>query len=266
MSFVLAVFVGWYVVRSARRIERVREAIRARQSEIEAAARRAEQDAALGAMARILSHEIRNPLNCLALASKLLDREVAAHAAPSKRLVEVAATIASETNRLGDLVQGYLAHAEPRANDLIIEPVRLERVVEEVVGAVRPLFEASHVSIEIEGGTPETIPVDVGRIRTLLRELLENALEAVRVGGRVRITLGGDTRQATLAISDDGPGFADPEAALRPFYTTKSSGLGIGLALVRDIVRAHRGQIRARNLSPYGGASVEVGLPSGASA
>lgn len=260
-ALLMATWAGFYVLYARRRIRAVYQ--RLRRAELALAERgwRAEQSFGMGALSRILAHEIRNPLNGMALNGALLKRRLSKMQGGDE-LVPLVDSLAQETARLAHLVSDYLAYTHTKRIELSLEPVDLERLACQLVAEQRPIFESANVVVQVE--SVEALPrarADVTKLRQVLHNLLRNAIEAMPAGGHVRVRLDRDDAAVLLSVRDDGPGFEDPEAVLRPFYTTKADGSGLGLAIVRDIVRAHGGEILVRNLSPQGGAEVLVRWP-----
>jgi signal transduction histidine kinase len=95
-----------------------------------------------------------------------------------------------------------------------------------------------------------------------IENLVANALRAAGEG-RVRVAVELRGRAACLVVEDDGPGIQDDltERVFEPFFTTHATGTGLGLAVVRKVIRAHHGEVRAER-SPLGGARFEFQLPS----
>lgn len=260
-AFLMAIWAGFYVLYARNRIRAVYD--RLRRSEIALAERgwRAEQSVGMGALSRILAHEIRNPLNGMTLNGALLRRRLA-RLPGGEELLPLVDVLAGETSRLSHLVDDYLAYTRTKRIELSLEPLDLSTLARELVEEQRQALEAAGVVAEVSGaeGLP-SVRADVAKLRQVLHNLLRNAVEAMPAGGRVGIDIDRDDAALVLSVRDDGPGFEDPESVLRPFYTTKAEGSGLGLAIVRDIVRAHGGEIQARNLGPKGGAEVLVRLP-----
>lgn len=260
-AFLMAIWAGFYVLYARNRIRAVYD--RLRRSEIALAERgwRAEQSIGMGALSRILAHEIRNPLNGMALNGALLRRRLE-RMPGGDELVPLVDVLAGETSRLSHLVDDYLAYTRTKRIELSLEPLDLAALASELVEEQRQALEAVDVIAEVSAaeGLPR-VRADVAKLRQVLHNLLRNAIEAMPDGGRVSIGIERNDAALVLSVRDEGPGFEDPEAVLRPFYTTKPDGSGLGLAIVRDIVRAHGGEITTRNLRPEGGAEVLVRLP-----
>jgi signal transduction histidine kinase len=132
--------------------------------------------------------------------------------------------------------------------------------------------------VEIEQGTDVTLMIDPDQIEQMLINLVRNAVEAVldqgvgtQISSRdstppaesssIKISWTIDDQELILTVDDDGPGLLNPSNAFVPFYTTKSEGSGIGLALSRQIVEAHQGSIDLSNRNGQSGCRVRVTLP-----
>jgi two-component system sensor histidine kinase HydH len=229
------------------------------------AARRAvvlERLAALGEMAAVLAHEIRNPLGAIKGLAQVLD-ERAAPASPDHELTE---TMVRETVRLERLVADLLAYARPRPPDR--SAVDVAALLRQAAGFLAGEAAAAGVRIVVESpAAPATAWADAGQLTQLFTNLLLNAVQAMPEGGTARVAMGGDATTLRVWVADEGPGIP-PEAAARlfePFFTTKTRGTGLGLAIGRRIAEAHGGGIgvEARGGS---GTRLRVDLPRAAPA
>jgi signal transduction histidine kinase len=159
------------------------------------------------------------------------------------------------------MVEEFLALARPPM--LKPEPVRVGDLVAETVALIEP--EASRIGVRVERRVPEDLPLltaDRDRLKQVLFNLTRNALDAMPDGGTLRLEAAATPRAVTLAVTDSGPGIA-PEARARlfePYYTTKARGLGLGLAIARQIVEAHGGAIDVEAVQG-GGSRFRVTLP-----
>jgi two-component system sensor histidine kinase HydH len=206
--------------------------------------------AALGEMASVLAHELRNPLASLKGHAQLLQERL-----PAGRERAKAETIVTEAERLealsGDLLDfsrsGPIARRE-------VDPGALLRSVAEAVDAARVRVSDS--------GAPARWPLDDSRIRQVLTNLLSNALEASPPGLPVEAEAGTREGKLFFAVRDHGDGLpAGQEHRLfEPFFTTRTRGTGLGLAVAQRIVEMHGGTLRGAN-HPDGGALFEFELP-----
>ncbi len=262
LSVVLTGWSGWFAWRSLHRIENARASFRARQAEVESQARQTERLAELGALSRELAHEIKNPLNSLNLNSVVLKRSLAAVppeiAERCLRLVEIQS---AEIQRLNQLVEDYLGYGSA-GTALARTPVSWQKVVEEVVEVHRAALSDRKIDLEVVAATGlPLVLADPAKLRQVVHNLVRNEIDALSPGGTVRLTLSAEDRFVCMVVTDDGPGFSQPESVFRPSYSTKGAGHGLGLAVVSDIVRAHGGQVLAGNVGPHGGATITVRVP-----
>ena len=258
-SFALAAWAGWFVLRSRKRIEAAREQLREQQAKLAQQEWRAKQQAGLGALSRILAHEIRNPLNSMALHCALLRRST--EQAEPERVREIADLLRGEITRLDQLVHEYLLYSNgpPQVQ---LAPTDLGQLARTVLGVLQPILDEHHISaaLHVEPGTPRAL-ADAGRVEQVLHNLVRNAMAAQGKGGAVNICVRPDGERVQLEVTDRGPGFDDPAAVFRPFYATKRGGSGLGLAIVRDVVRAHGGEVEAGKVDSGHGARIRIRLP-----
>ena len=229
---------------------------------------RSERLAAVGKMAAMITHEVRNPLSSIALNTELLGDELdklgETDSAEARALCKA---ITDEVDRLTAITEEYLAFArlpKPR-----LQPESMNAVVDSLATFVREDLAARQVALEValEDDLPRAM-ADEAQIRQSLLNLVRNAAEALagRGGGRVTLATrsGGDGR-VEIEVADDGPGIpADARTRLfDPFFSTKEGGTGLGLALTHQIVKDHGGDIRV-GTGPEGGAAFVVSLPAAA--
>jgi signal transduction histidine kinase len=215
--------------------------------------------ATVGELTAGIAHEFRNGLATIQGYSKLFDLK----ALPEtyRRYVE---GIRAETESLSQVVTNFLNFARPA--QLQLAPVDLraicERAAEEIRSEARTL--GGDVTVRGEFGT---VQGDEVLLRQAFSNLLRNAVEAC-VGASlapvvvIQSELDRPQRMSRITVEDNGPGInpADRERVFRPFFTSKRSGTGLGLALVQKIVVFHNGRI-AVGTSALGGASLQVSLP-----
>lgn len=209
----------------------------------------AERLASLGTMSAVLAHEIKNPLASLKGNAQLLAESLPAEGrsrAQANRVVEGAL-------RLQGLVQNLLDFARGGPIERVdTDPAELLFLAAEDA--------APAATLDLDQAPP-IWSLDAIRIRQVLENLLRNALQASKHGVvKARVFLESD--QLVYTVEDDGPGFPPDtlENLFEPFVTTKSRGVGLGLAVARRIVVMHGGTIGARN-KVDGGAEVKVSIP-----
>jgi len=208
-----------------------------------------ERLASLGTMSAVLAHEIKNPLASLKGNAQLLAESLPADGrsrAQADRVVEGAI-------RLQGLVQNLLDFARGGSIERTdIDPAELLFLAAEDA--------APAATLELDDAPPSW-SLDAIRMRQVLENLLRNAVQASKQGlVKARVFVEAD--QLVYIVEDDGPGFPPEvlETIFEPFITTKSRGVGLGLAVARRIVLMHGGTIRAQN-KDGGGAELRIAIP-----
>lgn len=217
---------------------------------------RGERLTAVGELATVVSHELRNPLAAVLNALFLIRNEVPEPA--SELLTRNLSMAEREAQKAARLADDLTAFVRPR--ETVRSSVEAAELVEEVLSASPPPAGVELVA----NAEPVHFYADRGQMAEILTNLVANAYQAVSSGGIVRVTSGPDGEGALLVVEDNGPGIA-PAAADRvfePFFTTKAKGTGLGLAIVRGLVISHGGEITWENLAG-GGVRFTVRLPRG---
>jgi two-component system sensor histidine kinase HydH len=205
--------------------------------------------ASLGQMSAVLAHEIRNPLASLKGNAQLLAGSLPAGEKPRAK----ADRVVDEATRLEMLTNDLLEFA--RSGELHVREIDPTGLVRDAAAAVAP----ERITVE-DAGAPRQWPLDPDRIRQVLLNLLENAVEISE--GPVTVAVTRDERTLQIAVRDTGPGIADADLPhlFEPFFTRRVRGTGLGLAVAKRFVELHHGSIVVRNL-PGGGAEVLITLP-----
>jgi two-component system sensor histidine kinase HydH len=213
----------------------------------EATERRFEQQrrlGALGEMSAVLAHEIRNPLASLKGHAQLLAERLPSDG-PERRKAEL---VVKEAERLEALTTDLLDFARSAPVErTVVDPAALVRSCADEVAAGAFLIRAE--------GAPRTFPLDERRFRQALTNVLENARQASAEGARPEITAAAARDVLVVTVRDFGPGIAagEEKRIFSPFYTTRTTGTGLGLAVALRVAEMHGGTITAEN-HPEGGA------------
>jgi signal transduction histidine kinase len=227
----------------------------ARERELEAQALRQSRLAAMGEMAAMLAHEVRNPLGVMELFTGLLLQDLRAQPDALRLAREVARGITDLNHLVTNLLEFTRTQVPRRA------PVDVDALIEDALRYGADLQAAHAVAVERRLGTPAALG-DPDLLRPVFTNLVRNALEAMPGGGTLTVTAEHDARTVRIAIADTGPGIApaEREAIFRPFYTTRARGTGLGLAVARELVTAMHGRLDVE--SEVGrGATFTVTLP-----
>jgi PAS domain S-box-containing protein len=216
--------------------------------------------ATLGELTAGIAHEFRNGLATIRGYSKLFDLQALPEA--YRPYVE---GIRAETQALSEVVTNFLNFARPA--QLVLSRVELGGICERAAEEVRPDARALGGHIEMHGEFGE-LDGDEVLLRQAFTNLLRNAVEAcVGLSRPPRIVIRSDVDRVQnvcrIFFNDNGPGVAPElrETVFRPFFTSKRSGTGLGLALVQKIIVFHNGRVTIGS-SPSGGASLQITLPT----
>ncbi len=207
--------------------------------------------AALGEMSAVLAHELKNPLASLKGHAQLLEEQLEPQTRPRTK----AKRVVDEAVRLQELIESLLTFVRSGGIERTdVDPRAL-------VGRVRERTQPSRVVI-VSDDAPPTWSLDGMRVEQVLINLVENGLDAS--GDRAPVTVRIGTRAGALHIEvrDRGSGIADEirDQLFAPFKTTKTRGVGLGLAVAKRIVQSHGGTIEAHD-HPEGGAVLEFTIP-----
>ena len=221
-----------------------------------------EKMAVLGTFASGLAHEVRNPLNSIALQLSLLERRIGRlDPQVGTHMAELTTVIRDEVRRLDELVGDFLLFS--RADRVQHRPADLEALVDEVLRLMRPEARQAGVALEGErtGQSVTNLRMDAEKMKQVVINLVRNAIEAMPDGGTVVVETGVVDGRVRLAVRDDGPGLPEGVDVFQLFVTTKPKGTGLGLSIVQQIVLQHGGEIRAES-APGRGTTFVVSLPA----
>ena len=217
-------------------IEDVTEAARTKEALI-----RSERLAAIGRMSAKVTHEIRNPLSSIGLNAELL--ESLAGKEPEETL-QLCQAIIREVDRLTAITDEYLRFARlPRPE---LDAADAGALVRSIAEFVRRDCEAASVRITVTTpAEPAFFDVDEDQMRQAILNLVRNAKESMPQGGTLSLSVGSVDGATTIAVTDTGSGIDDGamDRIFDPFYSTKATGTGLGLALVQQIVTEHGGRL-----------------------
>jgi len=190
-----------------------------------------------------VAHEIKNPLNAIVLRLDLLKAR-AMSGAPEEELIPEIDVLSREVHRLDRVVKTFLDFSRPVK--VHFEELDLAALAAEVAHLLRPQAERSGVVFTCEGTVDSAIMRgDADMLKQAILNLVTNALEAMKGGGRVRIAVEREDESVCLVIEDNGPGIPPElrDKVFQLYFTTKERGSGIGLAMTYRAVQLHNGTV-----------------------
>ena len=228
--------------------------------EMEKKMRESERMAYIGQITTSLSHEIRNPLSAIKMNLQILKKNYQIKGNDQRR-IDISA---NEVNRLEGILEEVLDFAKP----LQIKPGSI--AINGIISAALELLDMrfADAGMDIVTELDPTLPLiqaDGEKLVQALINALLNAMEASSYGSKIHIRTAFTTpaqKEIAVVIADEGCGISKPHAAeiFKPFFTTKSSGTGLGLSNAQRIIAAHGGRIEVGNCKPSG-AHVTIALP-----
>jgi signal transduction histidine kinase len=231
----------------------------------QAMATKAESEARMRRFVADASHELRTPLTSIRGYAELHRQG----ATSSEEVARGMARIEREAEHMAALVEDLLLLAWlDQARPLADEPVDLTRIVEEAVSDARAVDPQRSIVADLQDH-PAVVRGDRLRLRQVLDNLLTNIRDHTDPGTVTTITLADNDGAATLTVADDGPGMSPDEAAraferfwqAEPTTTHPRRGAGLGLAIVTELIAAHRGTVTL-DTTPGAGTSFTITLPT----
>ena len=226
------------------RVQEKSEALSLAQSELV----QSEKLVSLGYLSAGMAHSIRNPLNSIALFVQLIKSGL-----DEQERLEYVTMILKEVDRI-DGILGQLLHAAKRPRYEISE-VRIDRILENTLAAFAPQLNQRKIQVLTEVRTlPPAIKADPSEIEQIFTNLFLNSIHMMAEGGTLGVLLDHDGSQLELRVSDTGPGIPPENLphVFDPFFTTNSSGTGLGLSVVLRIVKTYQGKIEVEKSDPSG--------------
>jgi len=230
------------------------------QKRLEQQLQRKQRLTAMGELAAGIAHEIRNPLNTIGTIVQQLDKDFEP-TANSEEYHELAGLVYNEVKRINQTIQDFLRFARPEP----IQPFPFEvtELIRETELHYRPTAKEKNIDLITEIEWSGRVVWDKQQMKQVLNNLVLNAIQAMKGGGKIKIQLSRkDEHFVELSIEDNGPGIPSDirEKIFNLYFTTKSTGTGVGLSIVQRIVEEHDGSIIVES-EPGKGAIFKLILP-----
>jgi len=217
----------------------------------------AERLSAIGEMTAKVAHEIRNPLVTIGGFARSVYKSLPADSTQARKC-EI---IVEETLRLEEILGSLLDYS--RHAELKLEPCRLEEIIGQACSLLRTELQKNKVVVErdIQKNLPGLL-LDVHKIEQVLINLIKNAMEAIQEGGTITLVARQQGRFVSFRVEDTGEGMSHDilKNIFNPFFTTKSEGFGLGLAISRTYIYDHGGNISVHSQVGQG-SSFDILLP-----
>lgn len=225
--------------------------------ELQESTKRIERLAALGEATAIITHELRNPLVVIGGYTDYIMKRLR----PDERVREKLKVIKRTVKRLELALMnlsGYLKDISP-----VFRTFPISSIIDDVLLILGPELEKMEINLE-KDIKEVSIKGDPELLTHIFLNLVKNAVDACGKGGSITIICEEEDDEVLVSVDDSGPGVKEEEKdeIFRAFFSRKSSGLGLGLSIVKKIVDAHGGRIEVKE-SKLGGASFQVHLPKG---
>lgn len=205
-------------------------------------------------VARRIAHEVKNPLTPISLSAQRLKRKYGQQIGDAV-FEECTRMIIDHVELIRNLVNAFSDFARfPSANP---QPCDLAPIIEETVALYKEGHENIGFSLQIEGDLPiPLLSLDRQQIKQAMINLVDNAITALRGQGEIEICMGyrNTAEKVRITVSDNGPGISDEDKSrlFEPDFSTKKTGMGLGLTIVNTIVAEHDGAINVEDCHPRG--------------
>jgi signal transduction histidine kinase len=255
----LGIFCHWMGVFGSRALKRrFFDPAVERELQRERVTMQTEKQASIGELSSSIAHEIRNPI----AAAKSLVQQMGEDPT-SVQNVEYAKVALDELDRVEHRISHLLRYA--KEEDYTFALVNLATVVDSALTQLRAKLDAARVAVSRNYITGPAVQADAEKLRQVFVNVLDNAIDAlaaVTEGRRIELFLDNGDRRATVRVRDNGCGIPPDklERIFNPFFTTKETGTGLGMAIAKKIVEAHQGTVEV--VSTVGqGSEFRVSLP-----
>jgi len=223
--------------------------------------REAEHLSGIAQLARGIAHEIRNPLNFISLSiDHLREKYAPLENVEKEKFESFIASIKHEIQRLNKLVGDFLDYGKPLK--LSLQEVDMGSLINEIIALIWAKAEKDGIKIHYQCGEFPKLYLDPELIKTCILNVILNAFQAMPAGGDLTVSTNASDSRASVVIEDTGTGVSKENMPklFEPFFSTKTTGLGLGLAMTKRVVEEHGGKVDFQSIEGKG-STVTISLP-----
>jgi PAS domain S-box-containing protein len=220
-----------------------------------------EKMAAVGRIAAHIAHEIRNPLVTVGGYARRILQNIHKTPTPVEKVEKSAEIILHESERLEKILSNVMDFSRP--SPLIREYNNINDVINDTYSLLKNVFQERKITPVLElGDNLPLVKSDFNQLKQVVLNLIQNAMDATPPNGQITIQTAIVDKKILIRVLDTGSGISNEniEKVFDPFYTSKVTGVGLGLAVVKKIINDHNGNIKVNNRKE-GGAEFTVELP-----
>jgi signal transduction histidine kinase len=223
--------------------------------------REAEHLSGIAQLARGIAHEIRNPLNFISLSiDHLREKYAPLENVEKEKFESFIASIKHEIQRLNKLVGDFLDYGKPLK--LSLQEVDMGSLINEIIALIWAKAEKDGIKIHYQCGEFPKLYLDPELIKTCIFNIILNAFQAMPAGGDLTVSTNASDSRASVVIEDSGTGVSKENMPklFEPFFSTKTTGLGLGLAMTKRVIEEHGGKVDFQSIEGKG-STVTISLP-----
>jgi two-component system nitrogen regulation sensor histidine kinase NtrY len=225
---------------------------------------KAQKIAAWKEVAQRVAHEIKNPLTPIQLSAERIIKNLQKGEPGHQAVIEEGArTIIQEARTIKSLVDEFSNFA--RMPKIQLQSADIHQIIDQTLAFFKGIFTDIEFEVDYSSEVPASVPADPEQMKRAIINVLDNSIDAMNKKGKIgiRTSFEKEPQRVTIEIVDSGPGIpADDRFKLfLPHYSTKKKGMGLGLAIVNQIIRDHNGSVNIENNKPHG-AKFTIQIPA----
>jgi two-component system nitrogen regulation sensor histidine kinase NtrY len=225
---------------------------------------KAQKIAAWKEVAQRVAHEIKNPLTPIQLSAERIIKNLQKGEPGHQAVIEEGArTIIQEARTIKSLVDEFSNFA--RMPKIQLRSADIHQIIDQTLAFFKGIFTDIEFEVDYSSEVPASVPADPEQMKRAIINVLDNSIDAMNKKGRIgiRTSFDKEPQRVTIEIVDSGPGISvnDRFKLFLPHYSTKKKGMGLGLAIVNQIIRDHNGSVNIENNKPHG-AKFTIQIPA----